>query len=387
MNAAKSTRVPKAQRDVYLRLAALTDEFCREHLNEDVAELSRYVIAALCRKRPSPLRTGRPETWACAVIYTIGRANFLFERASNPSMTTAELCAHFKVAVNTGRSKAKHVQELIGMRPYDFRWALPETVESMGSLFWTIEYNGLLLDARDLPRDIQEAAFQHGVIPYVHADRGKTKEEVGQGKQVRQRYDAYREISAYHQTRLGNELFETSVWDMATRLGIVEGSHERSDIEFDDVIPALDLALYGLDEKGRSAISRHLEAWPDRLDMYERSVFDAMSRSRFSVFEVAGRHEIAGVFLNDLFTDEELWLVDHGLETSAPDGLRMALRLIRPDDFWMTTGAQAIVTDEAWAQIKKRYARERNEAPHPDQLAQFIFRAQPDKAAPKAAAA
>jgi hypothetical protein len=289
--------------------------------------------------------------------------------------------------VNTGRSKAKHVQELIGMRPYDFRWALLETIESMGSVFWTIEYNGLLIDARDLPRDIQEAAFEQGVIPYVHADKGKTKEQIAQVEQVRQRYDAYREISTFQQTRLGKELFETSVWDMAIRLGVVEASHARSDIDFEDIVPALDCALYRLDEEGRSAISRDLEAWPEHLDRYERSVFDAMSRSRFSVFELARQHAIAGVVLRDLFTDEELWLVDRGLETSAPEGLRMALRLIRPDDFWMTTGGQAIVTDEAWTQIKKRFARERNEAPHPDQLAQFIFQAPLDKSAVKAVAA
>ena len=386
MNAAKSSRVPKAQRDVYDRLMALTDEFCREHLNEELAELCRCAVAALCRKRPNPLRKGRLETWACAVIYAIGQSNFLFGKANASPITAAELCAHFKVAVNTGQRKAKLVQELIGMRPYDFRWALPETIERMGALFWTIEYNGLLIDARDLPRDVQEAAFEQGVIPYVHADKGKTKEQIAQGKQVRQRYDAYREISAYQQTRLGKELFETSVSDIAIRLGLVEASHERSDIDFDDIVPALDLALYRLDEEGRNAISRDLEAWPKQLDRYERSVFDAMSRSRFSVFEVVRRHAIVGVVLRDLFTDEELWLVDRGLESSAPEGLRMALRIIRPDDFWMTTGAQAIVTDEAWAQIKKRFARKQNEVPHPDQLAEFIFQARPDKAAPKAAA-
>jgi hypothetical protein len=387
VNAAKSTRVPKAQRDVYDRPTALTNEFCREHLNEDAAELSRSAIAALCRKRPTPLRMGRLDTWACAVIYSVGQANFLFNKTSNPSMTAAGLCAHFKVAVNTGRGRAKHVQELIGVQPYDFRWAVPETIESMGSLFWTIEYNGLLIDARDLPRDIQEAAFEQGVIPYVHADKGKTKEQIAQVEQVRQRYDAYREISTFQQTRLGKELFETSVWDMAIRLGVIEASHARSDIDFEDIAPALDCALYRLDEEGRSAISRDLEAWPEHLDRYERSVFDAMSRSRFSVFELARQHAIAGVVLRDLFTDEELWLVDRGLETSAPEGLRMALRLIRPDDFWMTTGGQAIVTDEAWTQIKKRFARERNEAPHPDQLAQFIFQAPLDKSAVKAVAA
>ena len=373
MSTTKSVTVPKAQRANYERLTALTDEFCKEHLNEELAELCRYAIAALCRKRPSPLRTGRTETWACAVIYAIGQANFLFGKDSNSSMTAVELCENFKASVSTGRKKAKQVQELIGMRLYDFRWALPETIESMGSLFWTIEYDGLLMDARDLPRDVQEVAFQRGVIPYIYADRGMTKEQISQGKRVRERYDAYREITAYHQTRVGVERIHTSVRDRAVGLGIIEGSRDLSNMDFDDIVPALDLALYGLDEEGRNAISRDLEAWPGRLDKNERCVFDAMSRSRFSVFEVAGQHAIAGIVLSDLFTDEELWLVDRGLEASAPAGLRIALRVIRPDDFWMTTGAQAIVADEAWTHIPKRFARGKNKALHPDRLAQFIF--------------
>jgi hypothetical protein len=31
--------------------------------------------------------------------------------------------------------------------------------------------NGLLVDLRDMPREIQEIAFEDGLIPYIPADR------------------------------------------------------------------------------------------------------------------------------------------------------------------------------------------------------------------------
>lgn len=33
------------------------------------------------------------------------------------------------------------------------------------------EVNGLLVDLRDMPRDVQEIAFAKGMIPYIPADR------------------------------------------------------------------------------------------------------------------------------------------------------------------------------------------------------------------------
>lgn len=377
-NKAKSTKVPAAQQDNYMRLTTLTDDFCAQHLTEGYAELARSAIAALCRKRPSPLGNGRANSWACGVIYAIGQLNFLFDKSNNPSMTATDLCAHFNLTASTGRNKAKQVHNAIGMHSYDFRWALPETIEAAGSLFWLIEYNGLAVDARDLPRDVQEAAFEHGVIPYVHADKGKTEDQIAEGKLVRARYDIYREINSYHQTRLGREWFDTSVQHMAIRLGLVDEPGDLAGMELIDVVPAVDLALYQLDDEGRSAMSRDLEAWPGRLTSEERRVFDAMTRSRFSVFEVTGKHAVAGVTLRDLFTGDELWLIDRGLEANAPAGLLIALRLIRPDSFWMTTGAQALVTDETWTKSNQHFGDNKNVPPDPDRLAEFIFQARPE---------
>ncbi len=56
--ASKSTKVPKAFAETYGAITAITDEFCRSHLNDEYLKLARYLTAALCRKRPSPLSKG-----------------------------------------------------------------------------------------------------------------------------------------------------------------------------------------------------------------------------------------------------------------------------------------------------------------------------------------
>jgi hypothetical protein len=38
-------------------------------------------------------------------------------------------------------------------------------------LVWMAEVNGLLVDVRDMPREVQEIAFHKGMIPYIPADR------------------------------------------------------------------------------------------------------------------------------------------------------------------------------------------------------------------------
>lgn len=37
---------------------------------------------------------------------------------------------------------------------------------------WIISVNGLVLDARAAPREVQEIAFQKGLIPYLPEDKG-----------------------------------------------------------------------------------------------------------------------------------------------------------------------------------------------------------------------
>ncbi len=79
-----STFVPKSMQATYEAVTTLTDAFCREHLNKDYRVLAQRMTGALCRKRPSPLASGQPRTWACGIVYVLGQINFLTDPSTTP---------------------------------------------------------------------------------------------------------------------------------------------------------------------------------------------------------------------------------------------------------------------------------------------------------------
>ena len=166
----KSERVPKPMEETFNAIVALTDAFCRAHLDEDYAQLARQATAALCRQRPSPLATGNLKTWAGGIVYALGSVNFLFDKSQTPSMSAAELCAAFGVSPSTGSAKAKAVREALDMRQMEPQWYRPSKMED-NPMAWMIMVNGYVVDVRSMPRDIQEAAYEKGLIPYLPGSR------------------------------------------------------------------------------------------------------------------------------------------------------------------------------------------------------------------------
>ncbi|MBA2446950.1 MAG: tetratricopeptide repeat protein, partial [Chloroflexi bacterium] len=156
--------VPRDLRPHFDALVGLTDAVCREHLNEEYAQLCRRLAAALCRKRPSPVTRGRLESWACGITYTIGSVNFLFDKSQEPHLTAGELCALFGVSPSTGAAKATEIRKLFRMRPYDPEWCLPSKLDQ-NPFAWMIMVNGIIMDARHAPREVQEEALRLGLIP------------------------------------------------------------------------------------------------------------------------------------------------------------------------------------------------------------------------------
>ena len=166
----RPTSIPKSMQATYDAVVRLTDEFCRERLNEEYAELARAMAATLSRKRPSPLASGQARTWACAILYELGRVNFLSDRASQPYMTLAELRAGFGVSQGTASAKARVIEDALRVRLFDPEWTLPSQ-RDRNPMVWMAEVNGLLVDLRRMPREVQEIAYEKGMIPYIPADR------------------------------------------------------------------------------------------------------------------------------------------------------------------------------------------------------------------------
>ena len=133
-------------------------------------EIKRSKDLSMCRKRPSPLASGQPRTWACAILYELGRVNFLSDPSTQPHMTLAELCTAFGVGQSTASAKARVIANTLGVNRLNPSWMLPSLVETH-PLVWMADVNGVPVDLRTMPREVQEIAFEKGMIPYIPADR------------------------------------------------------------------------------------------------------------------------------------------------------------------------------------------------------------------------
>jgi hypothetical protein len=165
-----STSVPESMQATYEAITTLTDAFCREHLNEEYRVLAQRMTAALCRKRPSPLTSGQPRTWACGIVYVLGQINFLTDPSTQPFLTTADLCARFGVGQSTASAKARVISQALDTSRLNPEWSLPSLLDR-NPLVWMAEVNGFLVDLRHMPREVQQIAFQKSLIPFIPADQ------------------------------------------------------------------------------------------------------------------------------------------------------------------------------------------------------------------------
>ena len=168
----RSETVPKKMRATFDAIVALTDEFSEQHLNDEYAHLARQISAALCRKRPSPLTRGYINSWACGVIYALGSVNFLFDKTQIPHVTAGRLCEKFGISKSTGATKSHFIRKALGMVQMDPRWCLPSKLRD-NPMAWMVMVDGLVVDARRLSRELQEVAYEKGLIPYVPSDDGE----------------------------------------------------------------------------------------------------------------------------------------------------------------------------------------------------------------------
>ncbi len=90
----------------------------------------------------------------------------LFDKSQTPAMSAGDLCAAFGVSNSTGAAKSKKVRDALGMGQLDPRWTRPSKLAE-NPMAWMIMINGLIVDVRNLPRDLQEAAYARGLIPYL----------------------------------------------------------------------------------------------------------------------------------------------------------------------------------------------------------------------------
>jgi hypothetical protein len=162
----KSIKIPETMQQLFDEISNLTNSYCNASLNQEYADLCKTAIAALCRKRPSPLISGNSKTWGCGIVYALGQANFLFDNSQNPHVSPTEICAWFGVSKSTAGNKAKLIRDMLKIDFYNHKWKLMSQMEK-SSFVWMIQVNGFIVDVRNMPLEVQYQAYEKGLIPYV----------------------------------------------------------------------------------------------------------------------------------------------------------------------------------------------------------------------------
>jgi hypothetical protein len=111
---------------------------------------------------------------------------------------------------------------------------------------------------------------------------------------------------------------------------------------FRELTLAFDLAVFG-QRPGRSrAIDRYARAAKFPPHSVEGVTLEAM-RDTFRTLVVKNRHQTAGVVVEDLARQEELWLMDEGVEMLVYEGTIFAARLIPLDSLLRRRGRDCAI--------------------------------------------
>jgi hypothetical protein len=155
--------------------------------------------------------------------------------------------------------------------------------------------------------------------------------------EVLARYRQLREIGKQHNSALLKFLSGDAIMSQARRLGLAQGKtlvvHNADDLNL-----VFDLVIHTASKDRSRAIDRYARVARLAPESDESVVLEAMRRAHFSIISLVRRHPVAGLIVKDVFRDDDVWLVDEGLETSFVEGMGLATRLFAPERFSMTAG-------------------------------------------------
>ena len=163
-------KIPKPMLDKFAAITALVDTFCARHLNEEYRQMIHHAVGALARKRPSPLLRGKENVWAAAAVHAVGQINFLADASQTPHCKPKVIYEFFGIGESTGQSKSKEIRDTLKMDWMSPEWTLPSRLAN-NPMVWLLQVNGLMVDIRRAPIELQQLAFEKGLIPFIPAGR------------------------------------------------------------------------------------------------------------------------------------------------------------------------------------------------------------------------
>jgi hypothetical protein len=163
-------KIPKSMTEKFTTITALTDSFSKKHLNEEYKVMIHRVVGALARKRPSPLLKGKENVWAAAAVHAVGRVNFLDDPSQSPHCKSKTIYEFYGIADSTGQNKSKEIRDMLKMGQLSPDWTLPSLLVN-NPLVWMLEVNGLIVDIRQAPFELQQVAYEKGLIPFIPSEQ------------------------------------------------------------------------------------------------------------------------------------------------------------------------------------------------------------------------
>ncbi len=127
--------ISKPKQERFDEISKLISDFCKEKLNDEYKDMCMQLCASLFRKRPSPIAAGDANTWACGIVNTVGRANFLYDIYSNPHIKVKALYEWFGIPESTGSEILNQISETMKIYGYEQKWILPSKRKEFNKSF------------------------------------------------------------------------------------------------------------------------------------------------------------------------------------------------------------------------------------------------------------
>jgi len=167
------------------------------------------------------------------------------------------------------------------------------------------------------------------------------------------RYKALRASARELNMGLGKSVPAHAWGECAQRLGRLAKRTIVLDTE-DEIAVLADYLIHTYRAGGKNAVERFLEESPPPPDSDEMLLLQSMAQARFSVFEVRAVERGFGVHADDLFRQDEVFLIDIGFSSTADPGMLLAARIKPLLGHHATTGAGLPVSPQAFQAIERR---------------------------------
>ena len=133
-------------------ILGLIKDFAVQKLNEEYVEMAERLVAKLARKRYSPLESERADVWAAAIVHVLGSINFLFDKASQPYATVAEINTFFKTNQSTTADKSRQIREMLNLGDHDDEFSI-QRMHASNPFNKLVFMNGFLVPVNTLPEE------------------------------------------------------------------------------------------------------------------------------------------------------------------------------------------------------------------------------------------